>query len=705
MVQISRPSGLTAVGRLLELFALTGFAIAQPLLAAFGASPGTFIFRDATPTDIILFAAFLVVLPSLCLWGMEMVAGVISTAFRDLIHMVVVGGLVALVVLQAAKQAADIRGVALLLIVVATGIGGIAIYVAWASARLFLRVSSIAPVLFVGIFLTSSSISPLLSSSGQVASPSGTARHVPSVVVVVFDEWPTTSIVGADGTIDRDLYPNLAGFADTATWYRNATSVSNSTRYAVPAILTGRLQRSDLLPVASSQPRNLFSLFAPTHQVEASESVTGLCPRTTCRTQMRAGTSGLAGLVGDAGDAFRARISLNDSHTDVSTEFVEATTKPVTRRSFDALASRQQVLARAIVNRPDRFVKFLEGFKAHEAPTLHFIHLLLPHVPLRFLPSGLQYAAPAPEIGRQGDIWTDGTWPVALSHQRAILQTMYLDRLVGQLVERLRATRLFDRSVITITADHGIAYRAGAPSRALSDVVLSPSLYPQLLWAPLIVKASNQAGARVNDTNVMSIDVLPTVARLGHVPLRWKVDGVAAGTRRNDTKLFQRAYSDSVGGRLDPTQRFDGGGGFASMLAGGVTTVLEPGHPRWRPWRARPNGSMVGRSISQLVVGAPSTIRASLAQRDDLRHVDATTGTIPAMVWGTASQAATIAIGVNGTIAGMSPTFTSTTPLRFAAMIPERLVHSRANRVELFEVTGPAAQPVFHPIADAPGSG
>ncbi len=92
-------------------------------------------------------------------------------------------------------------------------------------------------------------------------------------------------------------------------------------------------------------------------------------------------------------------------------------------------------------------------------------------------------------------------------------------------------------------------------------------------------------------------------------------------------------------------------------------------------------------------------MHATLVQRDALRHVDATTGSIPAMVWGTADRSATIAVAVNGRVAGISPTFTSITPLRFATMIPERLLHHGANRVELFEVTGPAGRPVFHRIA------
>src|SRR4051794_12256478 len=285
--------------RLLGLVALCGFAIAQPLLATSGTSPDTFIFRDASSTDVVIFAFAIAVVPPLALWGLEAVCGLAGSRAIRTVHLALVGLLLALVGVQALKQVASLRGIAVVLGGVATGIGGVAIYRRADTARVFLRISACAPALFVGLFLFSSSVAPLVTddAGGTATGPTGRA---PSTVLVVFDEWPTTSIVDTDGRIDRDLYPNLAAFADTATWYRNASSISNSTRYAVPAILTGRLQHSDRLPVASSQPQNLFSLFAPTHRLEAFESVTGLCPRSQCGAATIAGQAGITGLLGDA---------------------------------------------------------------------------------------------------------------------------------------------------------------------------------------------------------------------------------------------------------------------------------------------------------------------------------------------------------------------------------------------------------------------
>ncbi len=42
---------------------------------------------------------------------------------------------------------------------------------------------------------------------------------------------------------------------------------------------------------------------------------------------------------------------------------------------------------------------------------------------------------------------------------------MYLDRFVVQLLERLDETGLYDRSLVIVTADHGISFRPGGWKR------------------------------------------------------------------------------------------------------------------------------------------------------------------------------------------------------------------------------------------------
>src|SRR6266540_5513394 len=103
-----------------------------------------------------------------------------------------------------------------------------------------------------------------------------------TIVMIVFDELPLTSLMGPGGRIDAARYPAFARLARTANWYRGATAVHDSTALAVPAILEGRYPRPGLGSDYASHPRNLFTLLAPRYELHVSEEATGLCPHSLC---------------------------------------------------------------------------------------------------------------------------------------------------------------------------------------------------------------------------------------------------------------------------------------------------------------------------------------------------------------------------------------------------------------------------------------
>ena len=60
--------------------------------------------------------------------------------------------------------------------------------------------------------------------------------HLGPVVVVLFDELPLVSLLDpASGDLNRRLFPNFARLSDSATWYRQASTVDTATVDAVPA--------------------------------------------------------------------------------------------------------------------------------------------------------------------------------------------------------------------------------------------------------------------------------------------------------------------------------------------------------------------------------------------------------------------------------------------------------------------------------------
>ena len=102
------------------------------------------------------------------------------------------------------------------------------------------------------------------------------------MVVIILDELPAATIMGADGRINEDRYPGFARLANVSTWFRNGSSRANWTPTGVPAILTGNAVDESVPPTYGNQPRNLFTLLGNDVPIRRYEPVTDLCPEQVC---------------------------------------------------------------------------------------------------------------------------------------------------------------------------------------------------------------------------------------------------------------------------------------------------------------------------------------------------------------------------------------------------------------------------------------
>lgn len=187
----------------------------------------------------------------------------------------------------------------------------------------------------------------------------------------------------------RPAVPSFARFADGASWYRNYTSVSGSTHFAVPALLSGTYPR-DVLPTAANYPHNVFSMLGGGYEVHASEVIAALCPSSVCESRSR-GVSALRKLSDDALDVWRQQVSLGDSDRQITAGFVEETeSQDAASTTDDRRGNVFDEISESSATSPARLTEFVDGIST-DTPTLEFIHLLLPHQPWRFYPSGRQY--------------------------------------------------------------------------------------------------------------------------------------------------------------------------------------------------------------------------------------------------------------------------------------------------------------------------
>ena len=285
-----------------ELFALVGFVVAQPTLDVLGKAPDFFLFRRAGRAEILILVLAVTVLPALGLWLAEQVAGLAGERARRPVHVLMVGGLLAVLTLEVGKNLTSVRGPGLVAIGVAGGVAGGLLYANWDGLKLWLRYLAPAPLVFALVFLLVSPVSKLVlpQPGGTVDANSPGVRINPEhpVVMILLDEFPMTSLLDSKGQIDARLYPNFAKLAGQSTWYRNATAVSGLTNWAVPSMLSGRYPtkaQEEASPTAAQYPDNLFTLLGRSYDVEQFQVVTQLCPAEVCKATRDSAPSG-AGL-------------------------------------------------------------------------------------------------------------------------------------------------------------------------------------------------------------------------------------------------------------------------------------------------------------------------------------------------------------------------------------------------------------------------
>jgi hypothetical protein len=539
--------------------------------------------------------------------------------------------------------------------------------------RRFVRLLGLTSVGYVGLFLAASPTADLLTARSASAGADLDAavradlgERPPPVVVVVFDALPTVALLDGDGRIDRSLFPHFAALADDATWWRNNTTVSGWTLESLGVLLTGTFPASPArAALGDVQRRNLFTLLGGSYTLEVQEPVTDLCPERLCAP---AASGALPALVGDA-----ARLWWRGArHTEV----------PTLPGALDG-------------DRFDRAASWIghRSFGRGTRPELVFLHAVLPHDPFACLPDGRRYQGADPVVGTEDGVWVDEA-DRAVAQLRYLLQVQAADTLLGRLLDRLRATGAYDDALVVVTADHGISFELDQPSRGAAA-----DQYEQIMWTPLLVKASGQTTAHVDDRDVESIDLLPLVAAELGVDLPWAVDGRdpcrGGGPDRRRAAAGQKELLDwpvnVLAAPVDDEELLavDGAEGFRRVLA----TDLVPGPGPAALWSTAPHGDLVGRSVDEIDKGPLAPVE--LVVEGPARFEDVDLGRplpleLTGHVAGQQQGSATLAIAVDGTVAGatsLDGVGVAGRPWR-VLLWPDAFVDG-PNRLETYLVTGP----------------
>jgi hypothetical protein len=590
--------------------------------------------------------------PALAAFVVSAAPGLVDRRLGAWLHGGAVAGFAGLFGLVLCRAAGVDATAPVLVVAVAVGVGvAVAEWrVRW--ARQFLSYLAVGNVAFVLLFLLTSPSAELL--TGVSYADAGNVR-VPSldgpVVVVVLDEFPLTSLLRADGSINEVRYPNFAALARESTWFRNAASESEFTAQSVPTILTGVVGDAADVPFLRDHPRNLFSLFGARYPVNRYELVTDLCPADVCA---RPPGQPLRQALDDASVVYRHRVlpeALRDGLPDIDGSWgnfggglvgdaaAPGNTVPTNAAGDPDRLARMRSIARTSDGGRDgqarALVRQIDLIGA--APSINVIHVALPHHPYVLTPWGTVNS----DGYRAAWVPTEPSQPgyefitrEVRAHQA--LQVGAVDGMVGHLVERLQSMGAWEEATMVIVSDHGVDLTppGGLTRRANDDNI------DELLRIPLFIKAPGQIEGEVRDDPASTTDVLPSIVDLLGVETEWRFDGHSLFDGSQPT--FDRRVTSDVEAAFEVAARqatlFPRGEGWDDLAAVGVAQDL------------------VGRPVSEFEVGAPSDLSLTLNRSDLLADLSVDSGLVPQTLRGVLRGSETtppeLAAALNGTFAG-----------------------------------------------------
>ena len=508
-----------------------------------------------------------------------------------------------------------------------------------------------------------------------------------------------------DHEIDSIRYPNFAALAQDATWFRNATAVSDYTHMALPAILSGLYPDKPRLPTITDYPRNIFTLLGRSYDFVVSDRNTQLCPDQWDRHEdYKNFSERVSSLLSDLSVVYLHIVLPSDLRGEL----------PVVTRSWKNFTGNERGKPdknekqkkpipvkqgrwpnRLTYGGPHQILRFIKNIHFSERPMLYYLHAGLPHAPWRYLPSGKEYSHPEEYKQIRGlsgygelEMWSSNELAVVQGYQRYLLQLGFTDRILGAILDRIKEVSMYDRSLIIVTADHGVSFRINDKRRPITE-----SNYQDIMPVPLFIKVPNQDQGAISDRNVETIDILPSIAEVLGISLPWPVDGqpVFNGSLpERNSKLFFTSTKDKKGiNRLvfekALEKKYDTVDKMLTLFGSGLKPDGLFGFG--------PHINLLGQQVDEIKEIGKSGFMVEIDRAKSYEHVDPDASFVPArisgvvMVSGVVENPLNLAVSVNGIMRAV----TMSNPIKdgvheWSAIVSESSFQPGENNINVFHL-------------------
>ena len=520
------PKTLPRYAMVTHIFTLCAVVLSKPLYDVLASQPEYFIINRIATGDIYLFVLILSIGIPIAISVFHLIP--LKLPLHKQIQSVIVGILLTMFLLQILKHVTILQGfISAVLGLVGGGFSGIHYY---RNRQFATGLTCLTPLILIFpiLFIFSEGIQRVLhpQESTETLSQHKSPRlaKTPPIVMLVFDEFPLVDLLGATGEIDAKRFPNFAKLANDSGWYSNATTVETRTDRSLPAILTGKYAPENAMPRLEDYPENIFSLLAPYYSLHVKETTTDLNPEKNGEDSMIATDQKSRQI--DRVKALLSDMKVVYLHLLMPPAF--ANSLPSIDEQWGGFENGHTGDAESYKTRKEELETFIDEMKQYPKETFHFLHLIVPHRPHNFLPSGKAYTLDGgyktghikkDKQGRRDEL-PDVKLPTDRLHQGLLLQIGFVDTMVGKFISTLKEMGIYEESLIVVVADHGISYQSGLAIRTLSTENVG-----EIGFIPLLIKQPNQMKGFKNRSNVETIDIVPTMVDILAVENEWKFDG------------------------------------------------------------------------------------------------------------------------------------------------------------------------------------
>lgn len=677
----------------LHVFALSGFAFAQPVYEWIGRQPEFLTAHGVGLPDLLVLVFVLSVLLPLIVSAFFLLSRVVGPGAFTWVSALMIGALLALFGAQFFTSASPYLALVVGLLL---WLAGGWLYLKSHYFQTLLSVLALAAVVFPLVFLFSDPVRTIVF-PGQdelvQAADLHSEQQAGPIVVLMLDEFPLITLLDKEGRLDAERYPGFARLAESSDWYPGAATIHRATTWAAPALVSGQIPSPEPgMPDWRHHDPTLFKWASDVYgdAVVIRESATQLCLPYICADHDLWG--GAALLLADVGILlayvlFPAEVAVRylPSIEGQWAHFGE---------EINGWAWQQEARGR---DRTQDWQDFLEvlgnGF--------HYKHFFLPHAPLVYHADGTRY----PDVLRQKGYNPNNNIPghYRLNMQRHHAQAQYADRLLNRLIDQLENAGTWNDVLLLVFADHGHAYRPDTHHRMLERRNLA-----DVVNIPFFVKRPGQTEGRIDHYPASLIDILPTIADIVGVPLTQQVDGVSLvdsyRPQRNRIPVScggwlgcqqeMRELSDDQSVVWLEVDEFDEARAMSLAWRNRHITYL-PGSNF--PVLKVPERHVLGRNVDEFEVSDHDAGRLRLFNSGRFDSVDPDRGVVPALLAGYLegegfAEGDTLVVGLNGRLVGVAPVAEilgendETEGLMLASLLPLEAFEQGKNRPEVYRV-------------------